>query len=211
MQRNETSLQGRLVILRRPEYKDAEVLYKWYNDPEFRKLYGVDLISTMEQIEKNIEYYQMQDIFSAYSLLFIIINRRNGEPLGVAFLDHISDLHKHARFGIGIAEKTYRKRGFGFDTVVALLDFTFYKLYLHRAWTEVYKHNRESITACLKFGFRNEGVMRDHIQINNCFSDLVLFSILENEYRSLTSVNKWRARLQQEDGYNSRKEEQVYG
>ena len=201
IKQRKVTLEGRFIILRKPEYKESGVLYKWYNDPEFRNLYAVDLISTKEQIKNTVEYYQKVNFYTAHNLLFMIINRKSGEPLGVAFLDHISSNHKHARFGIGIAEKAFRKKCFGFDAAVVLLDFAFYDLQLHRVWTEVYEHNQQSITACLKFGLRNEGIMRDHIQVNSYFCNLVLFSILEDKYRSLPLVNKWRVRIPQKNCY----------
>lgn len=195
IQEKKATLEGRLTILRKPEYKDTNVLFKWYNNQEFRELYSVDLISTKDQIDNCISFYRKVNFSLANSLFLMILKKKSEEPLGVAFLDHISSQHKHARFSIGIAESAFRKRGFGFDATVVLLNYAFYDLDVHRVWTEVYENNQYSITACLKFGLKNEGIMRDHIQFNGNLRNLMLFSILEDEYRSLPLVHRWRTRF----------------
>ncbi|NEY80765.1 GNAT family N-acetyltransferase [Bacillus sp. 3H-10] len=64
-----------------------------------------------------------------------------------------------------------------------MLDYGFSKLNLHRIEPRVYDHNERGIYVYEKLGFKKEGVLREYLFSHRRYYDLIIMSMLENEYR----------------------------
>lgn len=82
---------------------------------------------------------------------------------------------------INVAE---RGRGLGRETLRLLKKLVFEDLRAHRLWLDVMAHNERACHLYLSEGFRPEGAMREAVRVGDRFVDLVLLSILEDEYRA---------------------------
>jgi len=76
-----------------------------------------------------------------------------------------------------------RGRGLGRETLRLLKKIVFEELRAHRLWLDVMAHNERARHLYLSEGFVPEGTMREALRVGDRFVDLVLMSILENEYR----------------------------
>ena len=67
-------------------------------------------------------------------------------------------------------------------------DFAFAELKLHRLELEVYSFNSRAEKTYLKAGFKREGVKRDAVIDGDKYADIILMSILENEWKILKDI-----------------------
>jgi RimJ/RimL family protein N-acetyltransferase len=84
---------------------------------------------------------------------------------------------------INVAE---RGRGLGRETLRLLKRIVFEDLRAHRLWLDVMAHNAAARHLYDSEGFVVEGAMREALRADGRHVDLVLMSILEDEYRAST-------------------------
>ena len=82
-----------------------------------------------------------------------------------------------------IGEKDMWGKGYGTETGHLLLQYAFNELGFHRVAVGAVAFNTRALRFWTKLGFQQEGVQRDGYYCDNQYSDFVLMSILENEYR----------------------------
>ncbi|HQE20210.1 MAG TPA: GNAT family protein, partial [Aggregatilineales bacterium] len=75
-------------------------------------------------------------------------------------------------------------RGYGSDAVCVLLRFGFDELNLHRIELGVFDSNQRGIRAYEKAGFVEEGRRREVLWREGRYHDMILMSILEDEWRA---------------------------
>ncbi len=114
---------------------------------------------------------------------FVIVRHEDDEPVGEVVLNEISN--RNANIRIALFDTQYFNKGYGTEAMQLMLNFGFGNLQLHRIELGVYNHNERGIHVYKKLGFKKEGVLRDYLFYNHRYYDLILMSILEDEYREL--------------------------
>jgi len=71
------------------------------------------------------------------------------------------------------------------EAVSTILDYGFEQMNLHRVEALIGKDNMASLSLVKKFGFTQEGILREHYFTNNTMEDSVIFGLLRHEYRLL--------------------------
>jgi len=79
-----------------------------------------------------------------------------------------------------------RGRGLGRDTLRLVKRIAFEELRAHRLWLDVMAHNAAARHLYSSEGFVPEGTLREALRLDGRYVDLVLMSVLEDEYRSLS-------------------------
>lgn len=74
-------------------------------------------------------------------------------------------------------------RGYGTEVVIALLDFGFGQLGLHRISASAHVDNVASWRVMEKAGMRRDGRLRDGLQMSSGWADVLLYAILEGDPR----------------------------
>jgi len=82
-----------------------------------------------------------------------------------------------------IGERAAWRKGYGKEAARLLLSYAFEHLGFHRVSIGVVGFNKNALRFWKSLGFKKEGVERDAHFCDNKFSDGVMMSILENEYR----------------------------
>ena len=86
--------------------------------------------------------------------------------------------------GIIIGEPEQLGKGYGTEALMLLLGYSFDELNLHRVFLRVVDFNQRAIESYLKCGFSKEGRLRDAIFLDGDYHDVVVMSILEEEFRA---------------------------
>lgn len=73
-------------------------------------------------------------------------------------------------------------KGIGTDTMSLILEFAFNELNLHRVYLQVFSFNERAIKLYEKIGFIHEGKFRQALYRTGKWHDIVIMSILKNEY-----------------------------
>jgi diamine N-acetyltransferase len=117
---------------------------------------------------------------------FAIVLKRGNRVIGEAGLLRMFRPWRNTDMTIIIGEKDARGKGYGKEAGHPLLSHAFEHLGLHRVSVGVVGFNKNAIRFWKSLGFKIEGVERDEYFCDNKYSDFVMMSILENEFRKST-------------------------
>jgi len=120
-----------------------------------------------------------------------IIQTRAGVDIGSAGLQIEG---ARATLGIAIHDERYWNRGLGSDAVATLVNGAFLARPLTRIELTVLPDNARAIRAYERVGFRREGVLRRYLYQNGAYRDVVLMSILHEEWAAARAP-RTRARV----------------
>lgn len=106
---------------------------------------------------------------------------------GVAFLHHVREVDRNARYAAGMFHPRFVGRGLGLETTRLVLDHAFGGLGLHRVDLRVLAFNTAAIASYQRAGFVVEGRERDSCRLEGAWHDDVIMAVLEDEYRDQRS------------------------
>jgi len=172
-------LVGERVVLRPVEKADLAILRKWANDPHIRGLTG----ETTPMTETGVEAYYERLTGDASRVWFIIVARDTGLPIGETGLLRMFPAWRTTDLSIILGEKEAWGRGYAREAIELMLDYAFGYLNFHRVSIGVVGFNQRALRFYEKVGFQREGIQRDGYFYNHQYSDFVMMSILEDEYR----------------------------
>lgn len=112
---------------------------------------------------------------------FLICNNKN-EIIGEVVLMDIDDEYKSCNYRIALFNKNNFNKGIGYKATKEVLKFAFNNLNLHRVELEVFDYNPRAKAMYEKCGFKEEGIKRDALFINNEFHNIYIMSILSDEF-----------------------------
>ncbi len=174
-------LIGDRIYLRPVEAKDSQLIYKWANDPELRHITGEVSPTSEADVGAFLEKAR-QDKTRVW---FIVTLKEGDRPIGEAGLLRMFPPWRTTDLSIIIGEKDVWGKGYGTEAILLLLDYAFGYLNSHRVAVGVVGFNERALRFYEKIGFRREGVQRDGYYYDHTYSDFVMMSILEDEFRRL--------------------------
>jgi UDP-4-amino-4,6-dideoxy-N-acetyl-beta-L-altrosamine N-acetyltransferase len=170
---------GNLVVLEKPNKESMSLLLEWRNNPKHRKYYREYKETS---IEDQLNWYENILLKDDSWHHFIVKPLDNlNKIIGVVFLNHIHPIYRTGEFGITLGDPEYRNKGYGKDMLLTLIEYGFNQLNLNRIWCEVYSNN-ESIHLYRKIGFKDEGILRQHVFKDGEYLDSYILGMLKNEY-----------------------------
>jgi len=92
-------------------------------------------------------------------------------------------LPRNTDMTIIIGEKDQRGKGYGKEAGHLLLTHAFHTLGFHRISVGVVGFNQTAIKYWKSLGFKKEGIHREEYYCDNKYSDFIMMSIIENEYK----------------------------
>ena len=90
--------------------------------------------------------------------------------------------NQSAEFGNLLVSQGYRGRGYAKEAATLLLNYMFSQMNVRRIHLEVFSHNGEAVSLYEKIGFVKEGVLRKSQFSFGEFRDVVVMSILKEEW-----------------------------
>lgn len=107
-------------------------------------------------------------------------------PIGTTSLLKIDRFHRTAEYGrLLIGRSEYLGGGFASDAEYALMFFGFRHIGLNRIYGEVLTDNHAVLNLHRKLGFREEGVLRQHIFKRGDFRDVIMVGLLASDFRTV--------------------------
>jgi RimJ/RimL family protein N-acetyltransferase len=114
---------------------------------------------------------------------FAIVLKKRNLVIGEAGLLRMFRPFRSTDMTIIIGEKDERGKGYGTEVGRLLLDYAFTQLGFHRISIGVVGFNKKALKFWKSLGFKKEGVERDDYYYDNKYSDGIMMSILENEFK----------------------------
>jgi diamine N-acetyltransferase len=176
------SLVGERIFLRPFGRDDLPYIQKWSSDAELRKLIGE--VAPMSRADTEKWYREL--LADKDRVWFAIVVKKGDRVIGEAGLLRMFRPWRNTDMTIIIGEKDARGKGYGKEAGHLLLSHAFEHLGFHRVSVGVVGFNKNAIRFWKSLGFKKEGVKRDEYFCDNKYSDFVLMSILENEFRKST-------------------------
>lgn len=158
---------------------DVERYTEWVNDMEMGLF--MQFSASIFDLDKERELLQkiMEDSHS-----FAIVEKVTNKSIGNCSLMGVSEVHRHAKFGIFIGDKTYWNRGIGTEATNLTLDYGFNVLNLRNITLDVYSFNKRAIRCYEKVGFKAAGLRRQFIFMAGKYHDVLIYDILAEEFTS---------------------------
>jgi len=173
------SLVGERIILRPFSKRDLSHIQRWSTDAELRKLTGE--VAPISQAESEEFYRELRR--DENRIWFVIVLKKGKRVIGEAGLLRMFRPWRSTDMTIIIGERAAWRKGYGKEAARLLLSYAFEHLGFHRVSIGVVGFNKNALRFWKSLGFKKEGVERDAHFCDNKFSDGVMMSILENEYR----------------------------
>ena len=168
------------ILLRPLSLSDTDNIVKWRNDPAVKK----NLYSQAElRPEQHISYFE-NNVKTGKCAQFIIVVDEDGEKkdIGTIFIKNIDTANHNGEYGVFIGEETGRGKGYAKSATVEILKHGFEVLKLHRIYLTVMADNIPAIKVYEESGFIREGIMRDEYYRYDGYVDIVMMSILEEDW-----------------------------
>ncbi|QNK64575.1 GNAT family N-acetyltransferase [Pedobacter sp. PAMC26386] len=140
----------------------------------------VDNIKTIENFSNYIEGAELL-IQQQKEVSFAIL--LDGNPVGRIGLHHLNMLNKCAAIGYWLTKEAQGK-GIIMKSCEALINYGFQDLGLQRIEIKAAVNNVRSQAIPQKLDFKKEGILRQAELVNDEFLDLVLYSLLYDEYNT---------------------------
>jgi diamine N-acetyltransferase len=172
-------LVGERILLRPFSKRDLPHIQRWSTDAELRKLIG--RVAPMSEAEAERFYKDLR--VDKDRIWFVIVLKRNNRVIGEAGLLRMFRPWRNTDMTIIIGEKDAWGKGYGTEAGHLLLDYAFNRLGFHRISIGVVGFNKRALRFWESLGFKKEGVERDEYFYDNVYSDGIMMSILENEFR----------------------------
>ena len=172
----------------RPMIKeDAKYFVVWFNDKEVIKwLMWRDEKETLtlEYEEKWIEEMKTSETWKTFTIEALIGCMKIQVPIGNCSIHNIDQNNRRAGLGVNIGEKEFWRQGYGTEATKLLLGYAFRELNLHRIESVTLEDNDRAIGVLKKVGYKQEGCRRCYILKGGRFRDVLIFGILDQEFKN---------------------------
>ncbi len=168
-----------MIELRDLRDEDEDVLFQWRSEPEVDRW-----MSDAELPSHAAHAAWFQALRTDPNMRGWMITRA-GAPMGLLTLTGLKSHHRRASWHWFLGSAEARGRGVGRAAQVLGLDRAFGELSLHKVFAEVMADNDAALKAQSSAGFRREGYLRGHVLKGGQPRDVVLLSILADEWAEL--------------------------
>lgn len=164
------------IILRDLTEKDLGTVVVWRNNPEVNR-YLANVVKT--ETEAKSWFIRLKS--SSKNLLQGIVYQ--GQLIGYCMVEGIDEPNQKCEVGVIIGEKRHWGKGIGKSVVNDLLSYCFVNLKFHRVLAVIADGNERSKQLFKGLGFKYEGTSREAYLIDGKYTNLLCFSLLEQEYK----------------------------
>jgi ribosomal-protein-alanine N-acetyltransferase len=113
---------------------------------------------------------------------FLMQEKATGNIVGRCGFHNWYSMHSRSEMGYRLLRDADKRKGFTSEALKAIIPYGFNEMGLNRIEACVAPDNTPSLRLMEKFGFRKEGVLREHFFANNQLGDSVIFGLLKNEF-----------------------------
>lgn len=147
----------------------------------------IDIILAMENTTENAQFIipnskeEHIKLVADSNIEHLLIKSSNDNSIvGFVILAGLDNTNNSIEFRrIVISQKG---KGYGRKVIKEIKKYCFTKLKCHRLWLDVLDTNQRAFKLYVSEGFKQEGILRDCLLLNNEYKNLIVLSILENEY-----------------------------
>lgn len=177
-----------MVGLRPLEPSDSDQLHRWRNLPEVARYMYTDHYITAEEHHRWFDKV-LKDSSCRYWIIVC-----DGNDVGVANVVDIDEWNSRCYWAFYVASKDVRGKGIGSFVEYSILRFVFEELRLNKLCGQVLAFNENVLKMHESFGFKREGLLREHVKKGEEFCDVVEIGMLRSEWVRLAPTIERRLR-----------------
>ncbi len=172
------NIKGRIVTIRAIEREDLPLLKDMMNNEEIERMTVDDHlpISTFQEEQWYINNVGKLDFYK-----YIIEIPKDG-AVGLICLEDIDWRNRSFQIPLKLMKDKNSMVGVGIDAHIAMLRYAFEELQMYRAWGATLEYNQASLNMQRLCGYTIEGHRRCAVYKNGKYHDLILTSLLKDEY-----------------------------
>lgn len=186
------NIKGKKITLRAIEPEDLILLHKWSNDPDIcYQMADWNFPGSKAGMEKWLEKTCTDELNQHFAV--------DSPDLGLIGTTNLIDIdwkNNHAFHEMLLGDKDIRGRGYGIETIMTVMRYTFEELHLARLDGAIIEYNQISVNVyCDKCGWKEEGRLRNWFFRKNRYWDKVIVGITRDDYKSLMErTDYWNVR-----------------
>lgn len=176
------SLYSDRLILRKITPETLDRLFSRGNDAEIMSTLCLD---SQEELED--ERRKFHEGISTYNRSFVwfkLLERGSGVHIGAIGYHIWYTDHDRAEIGYALKDDQFKNKGYMTEAMAVVLEYGFKEMNLHRVEAFVGSNNTPSLLIMKRFGFVQEGHLREHYLRRGVYEDSLVFSLLVDAYKS---------------------------
>jgi len=166
-------------------WTDKQILLGWRNMESVRKFMYTDHVISVNEHE--IWFAKMMASSTDQYLIFLY----KEQPIGTISFTQINIQHKRCSWAFYLGERN-APRGCGSVMEYLAIEFAFSNIGITKLHCEVLSLNSTVISLHKKFGFTQEGCLRRHYFKGTHFEDVIMLSLLSDEWQKLRAKQRER-------------------
>ena len=168
-----------LIYLRALEPDDYKTTVRWRADDDIWDSVLGERYFVSSEYEKK---WVLDAIASKSDIRLGVCLVDSDALVGLTSIVAIDWINRSARSQVMIGDKAQWGKGYGTQAVEETVRFGFLHRGFERMWVRIVDTNLASIALHEKVGYRREGVMRRAVFKNGAFHDVVILSLLRDEF-----------------------------
>jgi len=181
------------LLLRGISAADVDSFYEIFSNPEVMRYWSTPPLPDRDAAAEQVA--DIQNLFQRREMLkWGIALRADNRLIGSVTLFHPDFTHHRVELGYALG-RAYWGRGYMQETLVAVLDFAFSALNMHRIEADVDPRNDASVKALERMGFQREGYLRERWHVDGEIQDAYFYGLLKPDWER-SSISMPRKTLQ---------------
>ncbi|MEZ5870720.1 MAG: GNAT family protein [Nitratireductor sp.] len=173
-------IDGEGFFLRRLAVDDCTTDYvRWLNDPRVNRFLETRFST---QTLESIRSFVAEKASSSTEFLYGIFAGEEARHIGNIKLGPVRIPHLSAAVSLFIGDETWWGKGMASRSIVALSNHAFANTGLKKLHAGMYAANTASLAAFLKAGYREEGLLRSHVEDGKNREDVQLVGLTDKDY-----------------------------
>jgi len=175
-------LESERTKLRTVRKDDLNVLAELMSDREIASLCG----EVYPVTEKSLDEFYQKCQTTQDRIWFVVIDRKTDTIIGETGFLRIFMPWRTADYSLIIWNRAHWNKGYGKEIASLMLDYGFNDLNFHRLAIGVVANNKRAVRFWKSIGFVEEGKQIDGYYTKGEYSDFVMMSLLEQNFRKRT-------------------------
>ncbi|MEZ9231434.1 GNAT family N-acetyltransferase [Vibrio amylolyticus] len=170
------------LIIRDMRFSDEADFVALSQDTKYQRFYE-ESDCTPEKYKELTHLFVEQSLETPRKAFQLAIeHKQSGQFIGIVCLR--LEENQQASMGCGMSRE-YQGSGLIKEAALALVDYGFTTLKVHRIYAETISKNRSAIKLCQSLGMRQEAHFKEHRFFKNQWWDTIVLAVLRSEWQEL--------------------------